>query len=89
MPAQKPRKVGRKASCPMALDCSTAGTMRRQMEAATITPAAKPVSARCTLRFKSFFQKEHAGGPGRRADKGDQKPRDDRVHFLPNNPFFS
>ena len=36
-----------------------------------------------------LFQKEYAGGPGRGADKGDQKSRDDRVHFLPNSPFFS
>ena len=31
------------------------------MEAATITPAAKPVSARCTPRFRSFFPDRVAG----------------------------
>ena len=45
MPSQNPRKAGRKAKRPSSVDCSIAGTIKLQIDAATMTPAAKPVSA--------------------------------------------
>ena len=47
-PHQKPIAAGRNASLPLSLDCSIAGIIRLQIDAATITPAAKPVSTRRT-----------------------------------------
>ena len=41
-----PAKAGKNAHLPSAADWSMAGTIRLQIDAATITPAAKPVSAR-------------------------------------------
>ena len=48
IPSQKPTNAGTQARRPMADDSSIAGTMRLQTDAATITPAANPVSARST-----------------------------------------
>ena len=48
MPAQKPITAGRKAKVPASVDCSMAGISRLQIDAATMTPEAKPVSPRCT-----------------------------------------
>ena len=45
----------------MPSDCSMAGISRLHIDAATITPAAKPARARCTEITKGFFHKEHAG----------------------------
>ncbi len=51
MPNQNPTTAGRNASLPISADCSMAGTSRLHTEAATITPAAKPVRERWTARF--------------------------------------
>jgi hypothetical protein len=50
MPPPKPMTEGIKASLPKEEDSSSAGIRRLQMEAATMTPEAKPVSPRCTER---------------------------------------
>ena len=51
-PNQNPTRAGRKASLSMAFDCSMAGIIRLQMEAATMTPAANPVKARSTFQCR-------------------------------------
>ena len=56
-------KAGRKAHRPLSEHCSIAGTIRLQMDAATITPAAKPVSALWTPSFRSFFRKKTQAAP--------------------------
>ena len=63
MPHQKPQKAGKNASRSRAADCCMAGISRLHTEAATITPAAKPLSARCTGRLRSFFIKNTQHAP--------------------------
>ena len=48
-PIQKPAAAGKNDHLPRPTACSIAGISRLQTEAATITPAAKPVSARCSV----------------------------------------
>jgi hypothetical protein len=61
MPSQNPINAGRKENAPRFSDCSIAGIRRLQTDAATITPAANPVSARCTLSLSvSFIRNTHA-----------------------------
>ena len=72
IPSQKPTTAGTKDHRPMSAACSIAGSSRLQMEAATMTPAAKPVSARCTISPKLFRIKKDAGRPQRRPGKGNQ-----------------
>ena len=55
--------AGIKASRPSAADCSMAGISRLQIDAATMTPAAKPVSARCTPGCSDFFIKKTQADP--------------------------
>ena len=74
MPSQKPANAGRNASWPMAEDCSIAGMMRLQTEAATITPAAKPVSARCTPVRRSFLRKNTQAEPAEAPRNGIRSP---------------
>ena len=50
-PVEEPKKAGKKANFPRWADWSMAGMIRLQMEAATMTPAAKPVRERWRVRF--------------------------------------
>lgn len=63
IPIQKPINAGRKDSLPMLSDCSIAGISRLQIDAATITPAAKPASERCTILLSDFFIKNTHAEP--------------------------
>ena len=63
IPIQKPRNAGKNASLPALEDCSMAGIRRLHTEAATITPAAKPVSERCTVSLSVFFIKNTHAAP--------------------------
>lgn len=63
MPNQKPVTAGTKDHVPILLSCSMAGIRRLQMDAATITPAANPVSALCTFLLKSFLMKNTHAAP--------------------------
>ena len=63
MPIQKPTAAGIKESFPMLSDCSSAGSSRLHIEAATITPAANPVSARCICLFNVFRRKNTQAEP--------------------------
>ena len=73
----------------MALDCSMAGTIRLQMEAATITPAAKPVKARCTPRFRSFFRKNTQAAPADVPIKGIRSPMISVFIFYRTTPVYN
>ena len=74
MPSQKPATAGIKAKLPISADCSIAGINRLQIEAATITPAAKPVRLRCTSGFSSFFMKKTQAAPKVVPAKGINNP---------------
>ena len=63
VPIQKPTTAGTKAYAPIELFCSMAGISRLHMEAAVITPAAKPVKARWTFRPSCFFIKKTNAAP--------------------------
>ena len=57
-PSHSPTNAGTNAQSPIADDCAMAGISKLHTDAATITPAANPVSARCTptasvLRIKN------------------------------------
>ena len=62
-PTQKPIRAGRKDSLPIPSDCSIAGISKLQIDAATITPAAKPASERCTKSPSDFFIKNTHAAP--------------------------
>jgi len=62
-PAQNPTAAGRNESLPSAADCSMAGINKLHTEAATITPAAKPVRLRCTRSLSDFFMKNTHAAP--------------------------
>ena len=63
MPIRKPMAAGRKASFPIPELLSSAGCSRLQKDAATITPAAKPVSAFCILSEICFFRRKTIAAP--------------------------
>ena len=63
MPTQKPANAGRNASFPIHAACSIAGISRLQTEAATITPAANPVRARCTVLLSCLRIKRTQAAP--------------------------
>ena len=66
--------AGRNDSRPSAADCSSAGESRLQNDAATMTPAAKPVSARCTPGCNAFFMKNTHAEPSAVPAKGMNTP---------------
>ena len=74
MPIQKPAAAGKKAREPIPSDCCIAGINRLQMDAAVITPLAKPVNARCTFCRRSFFIKKKQADPAAVPQKGISKP---------------
>ena len=74
MPSQNPAAAGRKDQVPRCADCSMAGSSRLQMEAATMTPAAKPVRARWTSELKVFRMKKTQAAPKVVPAKGMSSP---------------
>ena len=74
MPSQNPRKAGKKAQRPIFADCPMAGTIRLQIEAATMTPAAKPVSARWIETDSSRRRKNTQPAPAAVPRKGISSP---------------
>lgn len=74
IPIQKPINAGRKDSLPILSDCSIAGISRLQIDAATITPAAKPASERCTISLSDFFIKNTHAEPSVVPIKGISMP---------------
>ena len=63
MPTQKPTAAGITAPLPISAPCSIAGISRLQIDAATMTPAAKPVNARCTGTPSDLFKKNTQPAP--------------------------
>ena len=63
MPAQNPSTAGKNDHRLSAADCSMAGISRLHTLAATITPAAKPVRARCTASLSVFLRKNTHAAP--------------------------
>ena len=61
--------------------CSRAGISRLQIEAATITPDAKPASERCTILLNDFFIKNTHAEPSAVPRKGINKPRKVSICF--------
>ena len=59
----------------MPSDCSMAGISRLQMDAATITPAAKPARERCTRSLRDLFIKNTQAEPSAVPKKGIMIPR--------------
>ena len=66
---------------PMPSDCSMAGISRLQIDAATITPAAKPARARCTRSPSDFFIKNTQAAPSVVPKKGIIIPRKVSICF--------
>ena len=60
---------------PKPSDCSMAGISRLHIDAATITPAAKPARARCTRSPRDFFIKNTQAAPSVVPKKGIMIPR--------------
>ena len=67
-------KAGKKANFTLSDDCSIAGMIRLQIDAATITLAAKPVKARLIPIFRSFFKKKTHAAPADVPRKGINNP---------------
>jgi len=59
----------------MPSDCSMAGINKLQIDAATITPAAKPARARCTRSPRDLFIKNTQAAPSAVPKKGIMIPR--------------
>ena len=74
MPTRKPTAAGMKDSLPMCSAPSSAGCSRLQKEAATITPAAKPVSILCTLSEILSFSTNTIAAPRLVPRKGSKIP---------------
>ena len=85
-PAQKPIKAGRNAQTPMPADCSIAGISRLQTDAATITPAAKPLRAFWTFSLRDFRIKNTQPEPRAVPKKGIIRPR--ITVFIVASPLF-
>ena len=81
MPIQKPATAGTNESLPIPADCSMAGISRLHTEAATITPAAKPVSDRCTISLRVFFIKNTQAAPNDVPRNGIKMPQKASIPF--------
>ncbi len=67
-------KAGIKDNLPIEEDCSMAGTIKLHMDAATITPAANPVSARRTVIPRSLRSRKTHADPAVVPIKGINNP---------------
>ena len=74
MPIQNPEKAGRNDSFPIHAACSIAGISRLHTEAATITPAAKPVKMRCMASLSCLRIKNTQAAPSVVPRKGIRMP---------------
>ena len=63
MPPQNPTAAGKKAHLPSASACSMAGISRLHTDAATMTPAAKPVRLRWSRSPSARFMKKTQAAP--------------------------
>ncbi len=74
MPSQNPATAGRKASCPRCSASSMAGISRLQTDAATMTPAAKPVRDLCTAGGSALRMTNTQAAPRTVPRKGSRIP---------------
>ena len=74
IPIQNPINAGKNENFPICDDCSIAGIIRLQIDAATITPAANPVKAFCTFTFNSPFINNTQDAPNDVPKKGIKIP---------------
>ena len=72
----------------MPSDCSMAGISRLQIDAATITPAAKPASARCTKSPRDLFIKNTHAEPSAVPIKGIKIPNNTSICFTAFAMYF-
>lgn len=70
--SKNPTAAGTNENFPSPEDCSIAGISRLHMEAATITPAVKPVSALLNLFIQILLHEKYAGGSCRSSKKRNQ-----------------
>ena len=70
MPSRKPTAAGKKDSFPIPSLLSSAGCSRLQKDAATITPAAKPVNSFCILSDIWLFSRNTIAAPRHVPRKG-------------------
>ncbi len=63
IPTQKPIKEGTKENLPSFELCSKDGMSRLQIDAATMTPAAKPDKALSTPSLRLFFKRNTEAAP--------------------------
>ena len=84
MPTQKPTAAGTKANLPRPSDCSMAGISRLHTEAATITPAAKPVSIRWTRSPRLRRMKNTQQAPKVVPRNGMRIPKNVFMYFAPS-----
>ena len=81
IPIQNPATAGTNDKFPIFSDCLIAGIRRLQIEAATITPAANPVSARCTDLPSVFFIKKTHAAPSVVPTNGINMPKKVFIRF--------
>ena len=74
MPIQNPTNAGTNDSFPIHAACSIAGISRLHTEAATITPAAKPVKMRCRTSLSCLRIKNTQAAPSAVPRKGVRMP---------------
>ena len=82
-PNQNPANAGKNANRPSPADWSMAGISKLQMEAATITPAAKPASERCTRSSSECRIKNTHAAPKDVPKKGISMPQNVCIGSLP------
>ena len=83
MPTQKPTTAGTKENFCRCAEFSMAGISRLQMDAAIITPPAKPVSIRSAERLSFSFKKKTKKAPRVVPKKGMSRARKIDVIFNP------
>lgn len=75
MPTINPTMTGTNENLPYDVDISIEGIISDQIDAATITPLAKPNRIFSTMSFSSFFIKKTIAAPRVVPKKGIIKPR--------------
>ena len=74
MPIQKPSATGKNDQTPSPAASSSAGMSKLQMDAATITPEANPVNARCSRSLSACFMPNTQAEPRTVPRSGKSKP---------------
>lgn len=78
IPMVKPAAAGKKLSLPRCSLRSIAGIKRLHTDAATITPAAKPISIRSMFFIHRSAHKKHRG----RAERGSQNGKKNNIYYI-------